>query len=77
MFIAECGIQHQIQVSMLNTLFNLDHLEGVIWFFKEDVYAFFDGHSEYPYTAFQNSGLYTDSGEKNPGAEIWEATACN
>jgi hypothetical protein len=77
LFIAECGIQHHSQVSMLNTLFGLDHLEAIIWFFKEDADAFFSEHSGYPFTIFQNSGLYTDTGEKNPGAEVWEEMMCN
>jgi len=76
LFIAECGIQHHLQESMLNTLFGLDHLEGVIWFFREDAEEYFSQLAGYPYTVFMNSGLYTDSGEKNPGADVWENAAC-
>lgn len=76
LFIAECGIQHQSQESMLNALFSLNHLEGVIWFFKEDADEFFSQLEGYPYTAFMNSGLYTDNGEKNPGAYVWEEASC-
>ena len=76
LYIAECGIQHHSQESMLNALFSLDSLEGVIWFFKEDVNEYFSQFEGYPYTAFMNSGLYTDNGEKKPGAYVWEESAC-
>lgn len=72
LYIAESGIQHHSQESMLETLFSLDNLEVVNWFFKEDSEKFFSQHTGYPYTIFQGSGLYTDTGEKNPGAHLWE-----
>lgn len=74
LFITKSGIQHQAQESMLNALLGLDHLEGVIWFFKENSEKYFGKRTEYPYTVFKDTGLYTDTGEKNPGALIWEET---
>ena len=76
LFISESGVSHDYQESLLEALFKLKeeyNLQAVIWFFKEDADSYFDTlPNEYPFTVFQNNGLYTDSGVKNPGAALWE-----
>ncbi|PIN74267.1 hypothetical protein COV20_01470 [Candidatus Woesearchaeota archaeon CG10_big_fil_rev_8_21_14_0_10_45_16] len=76
LFISETGIQPDFQDSLLTTLFRLKErydLQAVVWFFKEDANLYFNKlPDEYPFTIFQNNGLYTDTGERKPGATLWE-----